>query len=53
MTKEDIALQLTLKTIDRISFKTIAEAKTLPYELYNSFYENIKTSDDKAFVALS
>lgn len=40
MTREEIALQLTLKTIDKISFSS-NDVKTLPYEIYNSILNNI------------
>lgn len=39
MSDKEIALQLTLKTIEKISFSSIEEAKTLPYEIFNSIYK--------------
>lgn len=46
MTKEEIALQLTKSVIEKISFSP-DEVKTIPYEIYNSIYKNIKTSNDE------
>lgn len=43
--REEIALQLTKCMLERIVFRT-DEIKTLPYEIYNSIYENIKTEDN-------
>ena len=43
--REEIALQITLKVIDRISFSSYQDAKTYPHEIYNSIYENIKTKN--------
>ena len=43
--REEIALQLTLKVIERTSFNDYNAVKTHPYEIYNSIYENIKTND--------
>lgn len=45
ISREEIALQLTLKTIERISFNDYKAMKTHPYEIYNSIYENIKIDD--------
>ena len=45
MSKEEIALQITLKVIDRISFSSYDEVKKMPYEIYNSIYDNIKTKN--------
>lgn len=47
MSDKEIALQITLKVIEKINFKTTNEAKTLPYEIYNSIYENL---DKKAYI---
>lgn len=41
MSDKEIALQITLKTIEKIQFSSINEAKTLPYEIYNSIYKNL------------
>ena len=45
MSKEEIALQLTLKVIERTSFNSFDEVKKHPYEIYNSIYDNIKTKN--------
>ncbi|MDO4282379.1 MAG: hypothetical protein Q4D02_01970 [Clostridia bacterium] len=44
--REEIALQLTLKTIEKISFD-YDNVKKLQYEIYNSIYENIKVDSDR------
>lgn len=41
MSKEEIALQLTLKALDKVAFRDAENAKTLPYEIYNSILKNI------------
>nr|DAP07886.1 MAG TPA: hypothetical protein [Caudoviricetes sp.] len=41
MSKEEIALQLSLKVIEHTSF-TSQNIKTLPYEIYNSIYNNLE-----------
>lgn len=41
MSKEEITLQLTLKALDRIDFQSYEQAKTLPYEIYNSILKNL------------
>lgn len=50
MSKEEIALQITLKVIEGCSYSSIEQIKTLPYEIYNSIYENLNfgnlTADD-------
>lgn len=46
MSNEEIALQITLKTIERIDFASIEQVKTLPYEIYNSVYKNIDKSNN-------
>lgn len=44
LTKEEIALQLTLKSLDLLGgFKDIQQSKTLPYEIYNSILKNLYT----------
>lgn len=42
---QEIALQLTLKTLEKLSFSSDEQAKTLPYEIFNSFYKNIDRKD--------
>lgn len=37
---KDIALQLSLKVLDKLDISK-EEAKTLPYEIYNSIYQNL------------
>ena len=41
MSDKEIALQITLKTLEKTEFKSTEETKTLPYEIYNSIYKNI------------
>lgn len=41
MTDKEIALQITLKVLDNIKYTSEDQAKTLPYEIYNSIYKNI------------
>lgn len=41
MNDKEIALQITLKTLEKMSFTSIEQAKALPYEIYNSIYQNI------------
>ena len=42
LTKEGIALQLTLKSLDLLDgFSDIQQSKTLPYEIYNSILKNL------------
>ncbi len=41
MSDKEIALQITLKTLEKIQFSSKEEAKTLPYEIFNSIYNNI------------
>lgn len=42
MTKEEIALQLTLKALDLLGgFNDIEHSKTLPYEMYNSIFKGL------------
>ncbi|MCI8760965.1 MAG: hypothetical protein HFJ34_07670 [Clostridia bacterium] len=41
MSKEEIALQITLKVVDNIKHTSIEQCKTLPYEIYNSIYNNL------------
>lgn len=45
--REDISLQLTLKVLDNTSFNSQEDAKTLPYEIFNSIYENVNTKHPK------
>ncbi len=45
MSKDEIALQITLKVIERLDFSAYEQAKSLPYEVYNSIYKNIEISD--------
>ena len=42
--REEISLQLTLATLNHISIAR-EDIGTQAYEIYNSIYENIKTSD--------
>ena len=51
--REEIALQLTLKVIERTSFNDYTAVKKHPYEIYNSIYENIKTDDSEPVQVLS
>lgn len=44
--REEIALQLALKTIEKISFKSYADVKIHPYEIFNSIYENLQTEEN-------
>lgn len=39
--EQEIALQLTLKTLEKINFSSLDQTKKLPYEIYNSIYQNI------------
>ncbi len=41
MTDKEIALQITLKVLDGLNYNSVEQCKTLPYEIYNSIYENI------------
>lgn len=41
--REDIALQLTLKTIENCKYGSIEQMKSLPYEIYNEIYKNLST----------
>lgn len=41
--REDIALQLTLKTIEDCKYTSIEQMKSLPCEIYNEFYKNLNT----------
>lgn len=41
MTDKEIALQITLKVIEGFKYTSIEQVKTLPYEIYNSIYQNI------------
>lgn len=41
MNDKEITLQITLKTLEKMSFTSIDQVKTLPYEIYNSIYQNI------------
>lgn len=41
MSDKEIALQITLKVLEKITFKSTDEVKTLPYEIYNSIYQNL------------
>lgn len=43
MSREEIALQLTKAVISQISFRA-DNVKTLPYEIYNSIYNNLNSS---------
>ena len=47
--KEEISLAITKAVIEKMAF-TPNEIKTLPYEIYNSIYENIKTNDDEPII---
>lgn len=47
MSKEEIALQLTLKVIEQIDIAK-SEAETLPWNIYNSIYKNLKTYEDSS-----
>lgn len=47
MTDKEIALQITLKVIDGMKYTSVEQCKTLPYEIYNSIYQNI---DKKRYV---
>jgi len=40
MSKEEIALEITKSVIEQCSF-THDNVKTLPYEIYNSIYNNL------------
>ncbi len=51
--REEIALQLTLKVVERVSFSDYNAVKTHPYEIYNSIYENIKTNDSEPVQVIS
>lgn len=44
--REEISLQLTKSIVEKIGF-SVDTVKTLPYEIYNSIYDNIKTQDTK------
>lgn len=44
--KEEIALEITKSVIDKINFNA-DNVNTLPYEIFNSIYQNIKTFDDE------
>ncbi len=50
--REEIALQLTLKVIEKTSFNSFEAVKTHPYEIYNSIYENIQTKTSKPIEVL-
>lgn len=41
--REDIALQLALKSLDKTSYNNQQDAKTLPYEIYNEIYKKLET----------
>jgi hypothetical protein len=41
--REEIALQLTLKTIEDCKYSSIKQMKSLPYEVYNEIYKNLST----------
>ena len=41
MSDKEIALQITLKALEKIQFSSKEDAKTLPYEIFNSVYKNI------------
>lgn len=41
--RETIALQLTLKTLESCKFSSEEQIKTLPFEIYNEFYKNLQT----------
>lgn len=41
--RETIALQLTLKTIESCKFSSEEQLKALPCEIYNEFYKNLQT----------
>lgn len=44
--KEEIALEITKAVISKISFNA-NDVNTLPYEIFNSIYQNIKTFEDE------
>lgn len=39
--REEIALQITLKTIEKTAFNSYEDVKKNPYEIFNSIYENL------------
>lgn len=39
--REEIALQITLKTIEKISFNSYEDVKKNPYEIFNEIYSNL------------
>ena len=41
MTDYEIALQITLKVLDKLQFTSFEQAKTFPAELYNSILKDI------------
>lgn len=41
MTDKEVALQITLKVLDKMNYTSEEKAKTLPYEIYNSIYQNL------------
>lgn len=41
MSDKEVALQITLKVLDKINYNSTEQAKTLPYEIYNSIYQNL------------
>lgn len=51
MSKDEIALQLTKSVIEQISFSP-NNVTTLPYEIYNSIYKNIKTDKNEPIEVL-
>lgn len=45
MSNKEIALQLTLKVLENIKYTSEDQTKTLPYETYNSIYQNLDRND--------
>lgn len=39
--REEIALQLTLKALEKTAFNSKEDVKTDPYEVFNEIYKNL------------